>query len=130
MGRLEICEILEGEEGMKKVVLFAFNGDKMCFIHVLLNALDMKEKGYEVKIVVEGSATKLVPEMAKEGDFLNPLYEKAKAAGLFTVVCKACSAKMKVLEAVEKAGLPLGGTLKGHPSMSEYLDQGYQLVTF
>ena len=33
---------------MKKVVLFAFNGDFMCFIHVLLNALDMHEKGYEV----------------------------------------------------------------------------------
>ncbi len=130
MGRLEVCEILEEIDGMKKVVLFAFNGDKMCFIHVLLNALDMHEKGYEVKIVVEGSATKLVPEMAKEGDFLNPLYKKAREAGLFAIVCKACSAKMKVLEAVEKEGLPLGGTLKGHPSMSEYLDLGYQLITF
>ena len=29
---------------MKKVVLFAFNADVMCFIHVLLNALDMKDK--------------------------------------------------------------------------------------
>ncbi len=115
---------------MKRVVLFAFNGDKMCFIHVLLNALDMHEKGYEVKIVVEGSATKLVPEMAQEGDFLHPLYEKAKEKGLFAIVCRACSAKMKVLEAVEKEGLPLGGTLKGHPSMSEYLDVGYQLITF
>ena len=27
---------------MKKVALFAFNGDSMCFIHVLLNALDLK----------------------------------------------------------------------------------------
>jgi hypothetical protein len=26
---------------MKKVSLFAFNGEFMCFIHVLLNALDM-----------------------------------------------------------------------------------------
>ena len=33
---------------MKKVVLFAFNGDFMCFIHVLVNALDLHEKGYEV----------------------------------------------------------------------------------
>jgi len=130
LGRMEICEILEEEGELKKVVLFAFNGDKMCFIHVLLNALDMHEKGYEVKIVVEGSATKLVPEMAKEGDFLNPLYTQAKEKGLFAIVCKACSAKMKVLDAVEKEGLPVGGTLKGHPSMSEFLDNGYQLITF
>ncbi len=130
MGRLEICEILEEIDGMKKVVLFAFNGDKMCFIHVLLNALEMRDRGYEVKIVVEGSATKLVPEMAKEGDFLYPLYKEAKEKRLFAVVCRACSAKMKVLEAVEREGLPLGGTMKGHPSMSEYLDRGYQLITF
>ncbi len=115
---------------MKKIVLFAFNGDKMCFIHVLLNALDMKKQGYDVKIVVEGSATKLVPEMAREGDFLHPLYEKAKAQGLFAIICKACSAKMKVLKEVEKEGLPVGGTLNGHPSMAEFIDQGYQLITF
>jgi hypothetical protein len=46
---------------MKKFALFVFNGDPMCFIHVLLNAIDMSEKGYEAKIVVEGAATKLIP---------------------------------------------------------------------
>ena len=46
---------------MQKVALFVFNGDPMCFIHVLLNALDLKEKGAEPRIVVEGSATKLIP---------------------------------------------------------------------
>jgi len=30
---------------MKKVALFAFNGELMCFVHVLLNALEMKDKG-------------------------------------------------------------------------------------
>ena len=57
---------------MKKVVLFAFNGELMCFVHVLLNALEMKTKGYEVKIVIEGSATRLIPEIAKEG---NPMHQ-------------------------------------------------------
>ncbi len=28
----------------------------MCFIHVLLNAMDMKEKGKEALIVMEGEA--------------------------------------------------------------------------
>ena len=32
---------------MKKIALFVFNGDPMCFIHVLLNALDMKQKEYD-----------------------------------------------------------------------------------
>ena len=41
---------------MKKFALFVFNGDPMCFIHVLLNALDMRDKGYDARIVIEGSA--------------------------------------------------------------------------
>ena len=32
--------------------LYAFNGELMCFVHVLLNALDMKEKGEQAIIVV------------------------------------------------------------------------------
>ena len=44
---------------MKKIAIFVFNGDPMCFIHVLLNALDMHQKGYDVKIVIEGAAVKL-----------------------------------------------------------------------
>jgi len=30
---------------MKKFAFFVFNGDPMCFIHVLLNAIDMSECG-------------------------------------------------------------------------------------
>ena len=30
-----------------KTVLFVFNGDPMCFIHVLLNALDMHAAGHQ-----------------------------------------------------------------------------------
>jgi hypothetical protein len=41
---------------MKKFALFVFNGDSLCFIHVLLNALDMKAKGHEAKIIMEGAS--------------------------------------------------------------------------
>ena len=37
---------------MEKLAFFAFNGDFICFAHVLLNAIDMKENGHEVKIVM------------------------------------------------------------------------------
>jgi hypothetical protein len=73
---------------MKKFALFAFNGDFMCFIHVLLNALDMKERGHEVRIVIEGSATKLVPESGKEGNPMHALYQKAKGLSLIAGACK------------------------------------------
>jgi len=115
---------------MEKVALFAFNGDLMCFIHVLLNGLDMHERGYDVKLIIEGSATKLIPELIKKGGPLHPLYEKAKASGLMEGVCKACSNKMGTLEAVKSEGLVLLDDVSGHPSMAKYMDQGYRIITF
>ncbi len=115
---------------MKKIALFVFNGDPMCFIHVLLNALDMKEKGYEVKVVVEGAATKLVPELAKSDNPLHKLWEKAKSERLVDGVCKACSNKMGTLEAAKDQSLALLDEMTGHPSMASYREQGFEIVSF
>ena len=115
---------------MQKIVLFVFNGDPMCFIHVLLNALDMKDKGYESKIVIEGAATKLIPELEKKGNPLQPLWEKVKSFKLVDGVCKACANKMGTLEASKNQGLPLLDDMSGHPSMVRYRDSGYEIVTF
>lgn len=114
----------------QKVALFAFNGEAMCFIHVLLNGLNMIEKGYEARLVIEGAATKLIPEMAKTESPLNRLYEKARGVNLFEGACRACSAKMGTLQAAEAQGIRLLDDLSGHPSMSSYLAEGYQIITF
>jgi len=91
---------------MKKFALFVFNGDPMCFIHVLLNALDMKEKA------------------------LHKLWEKVKEAGLVDGVCKACSNKLGTLEAAKEQGLTLLDEMSGHPSMARYLDEGFEIISF
>ena len=115
---------------MKKITFFVFNGDPMCFIHVLLNALDMNDRGYEVKIVIEGSATKLVPELAKEDNPMHRLYEKTKGLDLIDGVCKACSNKMGTLEAVKAQGLRILDEMTGHPSMARYREEGFEIITF
>ena len=115
---------------MKKVALFAFNGELMCFIHVLLNAMDMNDKGYEVKIVIEGSATRLVPELGTEKNPLFPLYKKVKSLDLIEGACKACSSKMGTLEAVKAEGLSLLDDMSGHPGMARYREQGFEVITF
>ncbi|MCI5210749.1 MAG: cytoplasmic protein, partial [Candidatus Electrothrix sp. ATG2] len=56
---------------MQKTIIFAFQGNPLCFIHVLLNALNMAEQGMEGKIILEGEAVKLVSEMAKSDHFLH-----------------------------------------------------------
>jgi len=114
----------------KRVVLVAFNGEAMCFVHVLLNALDMQENGYEVKVVMEGSATALIKEMADEKNPFAKLYSEVREKGLIDCVCKACAAKMGALEAAEAQGLPICNEMKGHPGLAKYMDRGYTVITF
>lgn len=111
---------------MNKYVIFAFRGNPMCFVHVLLNALDMDSKGMDAKIVIEGEAVALLKEME---DSNNPLYKKAKEKKLIDAICKGCSAKMGVLEYNSTTGIPLVGDMSGHPSMSSYIEKGYQILT-
>jgi hypothetical protein len=113
---------------MRQITLFAFKDDTLCFMHVLLNALDLHEKGLGGKIVFEGEATKLVPVMAESHHFLHSLYTKVKEKGLIDVVCRACSMKMGVLEAIEKEGIPISGEMSGHPSMSRYIAAGHEII--
>jgi hypothetical protein len=115
---------------MQKYALFVFNGDPMCFIHVLLNALDMKSRGEEALIVIEGAATKLVPELAKDDFPLHVLWNKVKLAGLVAGVCKACAGKMETLDAVKAQGLTLLDEMNGHPSMARFRSDDFEIITF
>lgn len=114
----------------EKIVLFAFRGEPICFIHVLLNAIDLHERGRGGQIVIEGEAVKLVPEMSEPTHFLWSQYQKAKELGLIAGVCKACSTKLGVLEAVGYEELPLLDDMSGHPSMGAFLEKGYRVITF
>jgi hypothetical protein len=118
------------EAAMKKVALFVFNGDPMCFVHVLLNALDMSEKGYEARIVVEGAATKLVPELEKKSNPLHQLWKRARADGLIEGVCKTCSKKMETIGTAKSLGLPLLEDMLGHPGIARYRNAGFEIITF
>lgn len=111
---------------MKKYAFFAFKGEIMCFTHVMLNALSMSAKGYDVKIIMEGESTRLVREFIESG---NPLFQKIRDAGLLDCICKACSAKMGVLAYNETTGIPLCDEMMGHPAMASYTGRGYRIIT-
>lgn len=115
---------------MKKAVLFVFNPDPMCFIHVLLNVLDMSEKGHEAGIVVEGSSTNLLPELAKEDNPLHNLWVKVREKKLVYGVCRACSQKMGTQEEAQAQGLALLDDMSGHPGMAGYQNKGFEIITF
>jgi hypothetical protein len=115
---------------MGKYALFAFNGEAMCFIHVLLNGLNLKSRGQEVKIVIEGAACRLIPELGEAGHPFHQLYTKAKEEGLIGGVCQACAQKMGSLDAARAQGLTILEDMSGHAGMAPYILEGYQIITF
>ena len=108
---------------MKRIALFVFNGDPMCFIHVLLNAKAWNDHGHEVKIIIEGTATTLVPEVAKEDNPLHKLWETCRKDGLVAGACRACSQKLGVVDGIKSQDLDLLDGIAGHPSMVQYQEE-------
>ena len=115
---------------MSKVAMFVFNGSPMCFVHVLLNALDMHGHGDAVQIVMEGEATKLVAELAKPDNWLHGLWQKARGANLVAGACKACAQKLGAKAGIEAEDLPFLDDMSGHPGMVAFRDRGYEIMTF
>ena len=113
-----------------KTALFVFNGDPMCFIHVLLNALDLQARGHEAIIVMEGASVALPPALVKPDHPLAKLFAQVREKGLLAGACKACSVKLGVAAEIEAVGVPLIGDMSGHPSMASYMEAGWQVVTF
>jgi len=111
---------------MKKILFYGMTGEKMCFQHILLNALDLSNAGHEVKIIFEGASVKLVSVFEAES---NPLYKKAKDAGIIAGICLACSKMMDVIEQNEATGLPMLSDMSGHAGMKHYMESGYEIIS-
>jgi len=113
----------------RKVAIFAFSGDPMCIIHTLINALEFHAKGYDVKLIIEGSATALIGKLNESGNPLHYYYVRVKDEGLIDCVCKACATKNGTIEEAKKQNLNLCDELFGHPSMARYMEEGYDIIT-
>jgi hypothetical protein len=114
---------------MNRTAIFAFKGNPVCFVHVLLNAIDLHKKGNQVKVVLEGEATKLITELGQAGHPLHTLYKEVKKQGLIDAVCRACAVKMGTLEAAKAEGFRIADDMAGHAGMLPYIEQGYAIIT-
>ncbi|AEF95989.1 DsrE family protein [Methanotorris igneus] len=92
--------------------------------HTLLFANEMKEKGDEVKIILEGEGVNWAKDLLNEDHPLKNHFEKLKDD---FVVCEACASMFGVKEKIE-GKLKLDNDLFGHVSLKKYLDDGYQII--
>lgn len=110
---------------MKKQLFVLFNYNKGIFTHILLNVFDLVEKGYEVDIIFESEACKLIPEYeSKKYD----KFEKLKEQNLVAAVCEVCSKAMGALESAKRQRLPIDNTLHGHPALESWISEGFSVM--
>ncbi len=110
---------------MRKYLFYGLRGEKLCFMHALMNAAQLHETGHEVQIIFEGESVLLPTELQEEQ---NILYLNAIENDLIAGVCYACSQVKGVLEENEKLPFPLLKDMSGHAGMMPYIKAGYEVV--
>ena len=114
----------------KKVAMVVFRGEMLCFVHVMLNAVDMRSKGYDVKVIIEGESTKLLPRFLDRSEPFRNLFNDVLGHGMIDCACKACANKMGTIRSAQELGIELRSEMSGHPSISRMMEAGYEVITF
>lgn len=111
---------------MKKVLFYGMTKEKMCFQHILMNALDLHQANAQVQVIFEGASVTLIPVFEAEK---NALYLQCKELGLIAGACLACSKMLQVYDEVVASGLDLIGEMMGHAPMKPYVFDGYEVIS-
>lgn len=128
----------------RKLLFIIFNYSGCSIMHAIWYAKDLTKRGHTVKIIFEGEATKALID-----EKLLPEIRAANELGLIAGVCKAASRSLgcrpeKCAEEVaknpdwvspihvecEKDKIPILGDLDGHAGVGDFVDQGFEMVTF
>ncbi len=97
-------------------------------VNALEFAKELQDHNDTVSIVFDGGGTTWIPELADENHKANPLYNAVKQN--IDGACKFCSKAFGVINEVRKTDVKLLDDNDGHPSLRNYIVNGYQIVTF
>jgi hypothetical protein len=108
----------------KKYAIFAFRGEGPCFLHAILNAEDMRKKGFESIVIMEGGSVKFIKPIL-DGEFSVTLDRLKKVVDC---ACLGCSKMFKVDGLFDEAGIRLEGGMGNHVSIIDYIRNGFEII--
>lgn len=119
----------------RKIVFIVFSDDACRQNHALLYTLDLHEHGHDVKLIIEGAATRMLGELGDAESRTGSLLRQACTAGLVVGACERASSgcasddpARKVADVARAAGIPLLSDLQGHAGIEPFVRQGYEIV--
>ena len=120
----------------KRKILFVLFSDDTCRQnHAFMYALDLHKNGYDVRVIIEGAATKVMTELALPDSRTGQLLRKAHEAGLVAGACARASSgcasgdpARDVAEIARTHGIALLSDMDGHASIEPFVRDGYEVV--
>lgn len=106
-----------------KVLFYVMETEPMYYNHMMMNVLDLKEDGIDVRVVLESQAVKLPIELKD-----NEMFNKVKDAGVIDGICKGCAEVLDVYDELEEMGYTFLDDMMGHAGIKPYLKEGFEIV--
>jgi hypothetical protein len=97
-------------------------------VNALELAKELQEHDDEVQIIFDGAGTEWIPELEDENHDAHPLYAAVK--GSIHGACKFCSKAFGVFNEVKASEVDLLDEYDQHPSLRNFIVDGYQVINF
>jgi len=123
----------EGEKGKFLVILQAGKESHEGMaraLHALLYSKELLENGYGVVLVFDGAGTEWIHEWTNPGstDKLLRMYKELQQGGITEIICDYCSYAFHAKEDLKERNIPITNEYQGHPSITKWVNQGYQVL--
>ena len=98
-------------------------------VHTALHTVkELKDAGDHVTLVFEGAGTRSLVQLNSPGHMMYDLFKAVEET--VSELCRFCANQFHVTEDIEKTGLALSQDPHNHPSMRNFLVNGYEIVVF
>ncbi|MBI4278194.1 MAG: DsrE family protein [Armatimonadetes bacterium] len=111
------------------IFVHADKGQLARIVHGFWYADQLKERDYPVEIIFDGAGTQGLASLLEPGHKYGELVSKALQSGVLKGACPYCARAFQVTEALSQAKIPLIDDRSGHPDLSRWVDEGYDIIT-
>jgi hypothetical protein len=98
-------------------------------VHGFWYADQLRERGFPAEVVFDGAGTQGLALLLEPGHKYGDLVTKAQQSGVLKGACPYCARAFHVETTLADAGIPFLDDRQGHPDVSRYVVEGFEIIT-